>query len=104
MAPVWASMCLYAPPAGALFWMMFRYFVVDFWVMLMIFQIFQREGKVLNKMPKHPDEKIYLDFGDQFLKIHQKSHPPGLGAGNGFCCLQKSTPKILTKKIFGRRR
>ena len=26
---------------------------------------------------KNPDEKIYLDFGDHFSKIDQKSFPPG---------------------------
>ena len=26
---------------------------------------------------KNPDEKIYLDFGDQFFKIDQKSFSPG---------------------------
>ena len=42
------------------------------------------------------DEKIYFDFGDQFLKIHQKSHPPGLGAGNAI--FKKMTNTFLKKK------
>ena len=30
-----------------------------------------------NTKPENPDEKIYLDFGDEFLKIDQKSFSPG---------------------------
>ena len=32
-----------------------------------------------NAKPENPDEKIYLDFGDQFFKIDQKSFSPGSG-------------------------
>ena len=47
--------------------------------------------------PKNPDEKIYLDFGDQFFKIDQKSFSPGLGPpGRDF---SKKWGKTNPKKI-----
>ena len=37
-----------------------------------------KKGPVLAKYwSKNPDEKIYLDFGDQNFKIDQKSFSPG---------------------------
>ena len=48
---------------------------------------------------KNPDEKIYLDFGDQNFKIDQKSFSPGSRPPKRNFS-EKSAKKILKKSQF----